>query len=98
MKYTYNLESFFNEKWVKLFTQSRDYCLGYINHAKYCYPRNDMRVIRSDGKVIEELKEYEDVSIGMVAGWPTAQQYENAAKRALEQAERIRQRENDNRP
>jgi hypothetical protein len=92
-KYTYSVESYFIDKWVKLFTETRDFCSGYLNHAAYNHPRNAMRMIRSDGKVMVELKEDADVSVGMVASWPTPEQYESAAKRALEQAARIREQQ-----
>jgi len=47
--------------------------------------------MRSDGKVMQELPAVTDASIGMVAGWPTPEQYEYAARRAIEQAARIRE-------
>ena len=42
---------------------------------------------------MRELEEKTEVRIGQVAGWPTAEQYEAAAKRALERAEAIRNQE-----
>jgi len=53
-------------------------------------PRLGMRIVRSDGKVMEEWKSTTEVNIGMIAGWPTPGQYEAAAERALETAKRIR--------
>ena len=85
-KYTYSVESFFEGKWVKLFSETRDYCAGYINHAQYEHPRPTIRITRNDGKIIHEIKSDPDVSIGMIASWPTPEQYEAAAARALEQA------------
>lgn len=90
-KYTYAVETLHIGKWIKLFaTETRDYCFGYLSHAKYCAPRIAHRIVRSDGKVMQELPAVEDCSIGMIAGWPTPEQYEGAAQRALEQAARIR--------
>lgn len=80
------------DKWVTLFTETRDFCLGYLTHAGYSQPRNAMRIVRSDGKVINEIKLSDEVNIGMIASWPTPEQYESAAKRALEQASIIRAR------
>jgi hypothetical protein len=40
---------------------------------------------------MEEIEAREDVSIGQVAGWPTAEQYERAAAKALEKAKVIRE-------
>jgi hypothetical protein len=90
MKYTYSIEYYFIDKWVKLLSETRDYCVGYLAACKYDAPRNAYRIMRSDGKVIEEISSAADVSIGMVAGWPTPGQYEAAAQRALDQAARIR--------
>lgn len=89
-KHTYVVESLHNGKWIELFENTRDYCLGYVSHVQYCAPRKAYRIVRSDGKVMKELPAAEDCSIGMVAGWPTPEQYEGAAQRALEQAARIR--------
>lgn len=91
MKYTYSVEAFFIDKWVKLLTDTRDFCSGYITACQYDSPRNAYRLMRSDGKVIAELKAATEVCIGMVAGWPAPEQYEAAAKRALDQAARIRE-------
>jgi hypothetical protein len=93
MKYTYSVESHFCGKWCKLFTETRDFCLGYFTHAKYDHPRNALRIMRSDGKVIQEMEADAEVSVGMIASFPTAAQYEYAAKIALEKAERIRKLE-----
>jgi len=89
-KHTYVVESLHNGKWIELFENTRDYCLGYVSHVQYCAPRKAYRIVRSDGKVMQELPAAEDCSIGMIAGWPTPEQYEGAAQRALEQAARIR--------
>jgi hypothetical protein len=77
--------------WNTTIRDSKDFCLGFLHATRYQYPRNAMRVVRSDGKIIAEVPAYEDVSIGMVAGYPTAEQYERAAGRALEKAEKIRE-------
>lgn len=84
------LESFYDGKWVKILAASRQYCRGYL-HAMLDYsPRNAFRIVREDGRVLEESVAQEDVGIGMVASWPTPAQYEAAAKRALDRAAAIR--------
>lgn len=50
-----------------------------------------MRTIRNDGKIVQEMKAEADVSVGMIASWPTPEQYEAAAESALKQAARIRE-------
>jgi len=55
-------------------------------------PRLHLRLVRSDGKIMDEIEAHDDVGIGQVAGWPTAEQYESAAERALERARKIRER------
>jgi len=49
-------------------------------------------MVRSDGKIVDEVQAFDDVGIGQVAGWPTAEQYELAAERALEKAKKIREK------
>ena len=93
MKYTYAVESMCLGKWCKLFTDTRDFCAGYLTHAQYDHPRNALRIVRSDGKVMHELKADDEVSVGMIASYPTPAQYEHAAKIALEKAARIREQE-----
>ena len=53
-------------------------------------PRVHLRLVRSDGKIMDEVEPHDDVGIGMVAGWPTAEQYEAAAERAMTRAAKIR--------
>lgn len=92
-KYTYNIESFYLEKWCRVAQYcTLGYCEGYLDACRYDSPRNAFRIIRNDGKVVRELRPDEDVQIGMIAGWPTPEQYERAAAAALEKAAKIRQR------
>ena len=89
-KYDYHIESFAISKWLKIKTASLQYCLGFLDARKDYAPRNAYRLIRSDGKIIEEFPAVEDVSIGQITGWPTAEQYERAANKAIERAKIIR--------
>jgi hypothetical protein len=90
MKHTYTLECN-SGKWYKLFEGSLQFLQGYLDARKDSSPRLAYRIMRSDGRVMEEVGAREDVSIGQVAGWPTAEQYERAAARALERAKVIRE-------
>lgn len=92
-KYIYSVESFYLEKWCRVFKDAtREYCEGYLDGYRHEAPRNAMRIVRDDGKVVREIAANEDVAIGMIAGWPTPEQYERAAAKALEKAARIRER------
>ncbi len=93
MNYTYSLETFYLDKWIKLFSDTLHFCQGYLMATRNYSPRNAHRIIRSDGKIVNESPAVTEVSVGQVAGYPTAEQYESAAKRALEQAARIRARQ-----
>lgn len=92
MLYEYRVESFVFGDWIRITNGSLGYCRGFFDARKEGSPRNAYRVIRSDGKVIDEFKARNDVHIGVVAGWPTAEQYEIAAQTALKYAQTIRQR------
>lgn len=93
MSHTYHIECPFLEKWNAFIKgRSLGYCQGYMDAMRNDYPRLHLRLVRSDGKIMDEITANDDVAIGMVAGWPTAEQYESAAERALEKAKKIRDR------
>src|SRR5688572_25579774 len=98
MKHAYHIESFAIGKWLKILQGSLQYCQGFIDARKDHAPRNAHRLMRSDGRIMEEVSAREDVDIGQVAGWPTADQYERAASKALDQAKAIREREKAKNP
>ena len=91
-KYTYTVEFQSGDAWLPVVSGSRDYCLGYIDCRKNEGPRLAHRVIRSDWRIVDHCNARSEVNIGQVAGWPSAEQYESAAARALERAEQIRAR------
>ena len=92
MKHTYSIQRLYNGDWYSLIKgEYLQYCLGWLDRAQDQSPRPAYRLVRSDGKILKLLTEREDVSIGMVAGFPTAEQYEAAAQRALEKAAKIRE-------
>lgn len=97
MKYTYAFEvklEMLDGKWFRpcgLAEETRGFALGYLmGRHDTPAPRPAMRVVRSDGKVVDEYVASEDVDIGLIAGWPSPEQYEGAAERAMQTAARIR--------
>ena len=96
-KYTYNIECPCLDGWNAFKRhQTLSYCQGYMDALRGHYPRQHLRLVRSDGKVMEEIEAYESVTLGMTAGWPTPEQYERAAEEALERARIIRKSRNPN--
>jgi hypothetical protein len=94
VKHTYTIETLLGDKWMPLIKgEFLQYCLGWLDRAQDQSPRPAYRLVRSDGRILKLLTEREDISIGQVAGFPTAEQYEAAAQRALEKAAVIRENE-----
>lgn len=81
------------DRWVTVCSEdSRSFCQGYLARV-FDVPgvRLGWRLYDSKReRVLSELRPQADVSLGQVAGWPSAEQYEAAAARAMEQAQRIR--------
>ena len=93
-RYTYSIEGYFGGKWVGLVFDAKGYCQGWMGRQREAPgPRLAYRLVRSDGKVLDEAPAVDRVSIGLVAGFPTAEQYEQAGIVALERARLIRERE-----
>jgi len=90
MKHSYHIESFAIGKWLKLFSGGLQFLQGYLDARSDMSPRLAYRIMRDDGRIIEEIAARDDVSVGMVAGFPTAEQYERAAQKALDMAKAIR--------
>jgi hypothetical protein len=91
--HTYHLECPCFGEWNRFKRdQTRSYCDGYLDAMQGQLPRIELRMVRSDGKVIRTVEAHDDVGVGMIAGWPTAEQYEAAAEKALEKARKIRLR------
>lgn len=92
MSHTYGIECPCLGGWNQFIKdRPRNYCNGYMDAMRGQMPRVHLRLVRSDGKIMDEIKAQDDVAIGQVAGWPTAEQYEAAANRALERAQKIRE-------
>ena len=97
-----------NDQWVVVTVGAMGFCQGYFECLRGETPRSEMRVVKLfegrawfDGRDIEESdiqkvvghdKGNVDVGIGLIAGWPTAEQYERAAEKALDKAKEIRSR------
>lgn len=92
MQHGYHLESLVYGRWLKILQGSMQYCQGFLAARKDYAPRNAYRIMRSDGRVMEEVPGNEGVDIGQVTGFPSAEQYEAAANKALERAKAIRAR------
>ena len=97
-KYTYGIEHQFRGKWVPMIgmqCEQLGFLKGYIfgRRDSEGTPCNGLRLVRSDGKVIDERHANEDVGIGMIVGFPTSGQYEYAASRAMQMAAMARARE-----
>jgi len=78
--------------WSKIIQGSKHYCQGFLDARKDYAPRYAYRIIDPKGKIIEETPAKSDVNIGMIAGFPTAEQYERAGNEALERARKIREK------
>ena len=91
----YRIESYYLNKWCKIADYvTRQFAQGVLWATQHDAPRLAYRVVRmEDGKVTDERPANDEVSVGMIAGFPTAGQYEQAAKQALARAAAIRERE-----
>lgn len=83
---------------MTLFSDNLNFCKGYLHAKVNEAPRSAYRIERSDGVIVEQHPAKDGVSIGMIAGYPTAEQYERAAANALDKAAIIRANQNRTRP
>lgn len=93
MKYEYHLECFTIGKWLNILIGSREFLRGFLHARRDYRPRLAYRLIRNDGLIIESCDALDDVSVGQIAGFPTAEQYEAAANKAMERVSAIREQE-----
>jgi hypothetical protein len=92
--YTYSIRSYYpeyKEPWIAFKKDlNRQYAEGYFSALReHPSPRPHTQLVRSDGKVVDEFEAHEEVHIGMVAGFATAEQLRRAAQKALERADRL---------
>lgn len=72
------------EGWMTVTTGSRHYCDGWLDARRSWVPRPESRVVRlSDGKVMLHHGANDAAPIGMVAGFPSAEQYIRGARVCL---------------
>lgn len=91
-RHTYRLEVDDNGTWVPLTGGAcgREFGIGYVFACRERPgPKLGIRLTRGDGKVVEEAPGTTEASIGLVAGFPTAEQYRRAAARCIARAEAI---------
>jgi len=102
-KHTYRIEYkpeeagfSFPTEWKTLYPYQdvqKTWAEGWLaHHRDAAGPRLSLRLVRSDGKIIDSVPGMAEVSIGMVAGWPSWQQYTRAAATALVKAGQIAER------
>lgn len=92
--FTYAVDAKHGDRWVSLVSGSTwDFCTGfYLAKREGPPPRLAFRVVRDDGKVCDESTEDLRAGLGQVAGFPTAEQHEAAAQRALDAAAWVREK------
>lgn len=82
-------------EWVEIIGhETRGFCDGFVLAHRYQpAPRLAVRAIRKDGHVAEVSPAHEGVSLGMIAGFPSAAQYRRAGDRAHAMADDVERRE-----
>ena len=93
-KYTYSIRSYYPEYKEPWITFKKDLNKQYAESYFFALrespsPRPHTQLVRSDGKIVDEFEAFEEVRIGMVAGYPNAGQLRRAAQKALDRADRI---------
>lgn len=91
---TNKLQVLISGQWSTIRQGNLQYLMGYMDAMANQSPRLAHRIISKNAQVIESIEEKTEVYIGQIAGFPTPEQYEVAAKRALEKAGAIRTRMN----
>jgi hypothetical protein len=70
--------------WMVITDGGRDWCLGFMEARKDMAPRPAYRVRKlGHAENLRELHALDTPSLGMIAGWPTAEQLRDAAIRVL---------------
>jgi len=93
-KKTYSVQCLWYEEWVTILpSENKSFAQGYFARIdEEDGVRSAYRLIcDQDQKIIGTIEPNEKVAIGMIVGFPTPEQYEAAAKEALEKAARIRE-------
>jgi hypothetical protein len=92
----YSFEVKRGDEWIPITSGPRSYCLGFFDARQDLAPRLAMAVVQcspqGNRKVIASAPAKDELHIGQVAGFPTPEQYEAAAAKALAAAQYIRER------
>lgn len=92
----YHVQTRRGEKWVTVLQdQGKAYCQGYLDRVRdEIEIRNEWRLLDTKtDKVLLTVPPRTDLSLGQIAGWASAEQYDEAAERAKAKAQAIRERE-----
>lgn len=90
----YSIEVEFNGSWRWVTDVTHAWGRGYLAAKRETPgPRVSHRLVHRSGEIMDTVPAINEVGIGQVAGFPTAEQYERAGQRALERARLIRERE-----
>lgn len=93
MRHYYHLETDLYGKVAKFKTGQLNYLAGWMDAMRGRGPTSEIRLVRSDGKIVDTIEANDKVDIGMIAGFPTVEQYERAYNDAIMRAKLIRARE-----
>jgi hypothetical protein len=92
----HSLEVKRGDDWIPIAFGNRSYCVGFFDARQDQAPRLAMQVVRrspqGERKVIAFAPAKDGLHIGQIAGFPSAEQYEAAAAKALATAQHIRSR------
>lgn len=100
MRHVYYIEFLIDGVWSRTAgcACGREFGHGYLAALREGHgPRLAARLMRDDGKEVDFTTALEEVSIGPVAGHPTAAQYRAAAAHALAKAEELEKRQAERR-
>ena len=70
--------------WTTIVEGSSAYLAGWMDARQEMRPRPAMRIVSDAGRVKESCTANDDPRLGMIAGFPTAEQYLSGARRCLE--------------
>jgi hypothetical protein len=78
-------------QWFTIAEEARSWCWGYLAaYNTWPPPSRAIRLVLGE-RVLDHRPARTGVDVGLIAGWPTAEQYEAAAAQALDTAAKIRE-------
>lgn len=84
-----------NDAWIRVFGEPLNMSegIGYVLcHQSMPPPKEGLRLVRSDGRVVTESSRNTEAALGQGVGFPSAADYIRAATRALIRAARVQPR------